>query len=71
MKLGHYSSLCNLCALCVSVVFFDKQRHHRDTEHTEVARRKLERYSNANYCVIFLIDEHLCISSERSGAFGD
>src|SRR5215208_2430829 len=32
-----YSSLCNLCALCASVV----GPHHRGTENTEKAQRKL------------------------------
>jgi hypothetical protein len=33
-------SLCNLCALCASVVFNDEPTyHHRGTESTEVAQR--------------------------------
>ncbi len=33
-------SLCNLCGLCVSVVFCSEFINHRDTETTEVAQRK-------------------------------
>ena len=33
-------SLCNLCVLCVSVVYFAARNYHRDTEDTEVAQRK-------------------------------
>jgi hypothetical protein len=34
------SSLCFLCALCVSVVFFLTIVDHRDTESTEEAQRR-------------------------------
>jgi hypothetical protein len=34
-------SLCNLCVLCVSVVwFYQESINHGDTEDTEVAQRK-------------------------------
>src|SRR6185503_21040325 len=34
-------SLCNLCVLCVSVVwFYSEFINHRDTEDTEVAQRR-------------------------------
>jgi len=34
-------SLCNLCVLCVSVVwFYSEFINHRDTEDTEVAREE-------------------------------
>src|SRR6185369_1509211 len=33
------NSLCNLCVLCVSVVYA-RQDHHRGTEDTEVAQRR-------------------------------
>jgi len=36
------SSLCNLWVLCVSVVVrFYEKNHHRDTENTEVAQRRV------------------------------
>jgi len=36
------TSLCNLSVLCVSVVDeFRAKTHHRDTENTEVAQRRL------------------------------
>jgi hypothetical protein len=36
-------SLCNLCVLCVSVVSeFPAIVNHRDTEHAEVAQRRIQ-----------------------------
>jgi len=38
---GSEISLCNLCVLCVSVVYFCSEIiNHRDTENTEVAQRR-------------------------------
>ena len=38
---GSEISLCNLCVLCVSVVYFCSEFiNHRDTENTEVAQRR-------------------------------
>ena len=34
-------SLCNLCVLCVSVVNQRRTTHHRDTEDTKIAQRRL------------------------------
>ena len=38
--MNDFSSLCDLCVLCASVVdLFDRNIHHRDTENTENAQR--------------------------------
>src|SRR5689334_12053019 len=45
-------SLCKLCVLCVSVVDeFRAKVHHRDTEDTELAQRKI---SEQDFCAKLL-----------------
>src|SRR5213594_3716023 len=48
-------SLCDLCVLCVSVVSRGaKHVHHRDTENTEIAQRRIF-LLRPNHILVFLI----------------
>jgi len=72
-------SLCNLCVLCVSVVwFYSEFINHRDTENTEVAQRRAVtrlRWATASDCLavgsVTLVHNKSCLNAFGPAASPD
>src|SRR5262245_21992471 len=54
MRFLSFSSLCHLCAVCVSGVSSDSFIHHRDTEGTEVAQRRISIVAILIFMIAFI-----------------